>query len=86
MIQMEADLADRQYDLTNTYNMYVSQKMTLADLMFWPVDEELIIDTSMPVWQIEPVAAESVGLWMRSLSSIHQCLCGRLSRWPRSLS
>ena len=60
VIQMEADLADRQYDLTNTYNMYVSQKMTLADLMFWPVDEELIIDTSMPMWQIEPVAAESV--------------------------
>ena len=60
VIQMEAELADRQYDLTNTYNMYVSQKMTLADLMFWPVDEELIIDTSMPVWQIEPVAAESV--------------------------
>ena len=60
VIQMEADLADRQYDLTNTYNLYVSQKMTLADLMFWPVDEELIIDTSMPVWQIEPVAAESV--------------------------
>ena len=60
VIQMEADLADRQYDLTNTYNMYQDQKMTLADLMFWPVDEELNIDTSMPVWQIEPVATESI--------------------------
>ena len=60
VIQMEADLADRQYDLTNTYNMYESQRMTLADLMFWPVDEELNIDTSMPMWQIEPVATESV--------------------------
>lgn len=60
VIQMEADLADRQYDLTNTWNMYQSQKMTLADLMFWPVDEELNIDTSMPMWQIEPVATESV--------------------------
>ena len=60
VIQMEADLADRQYDLTNTYNAYLNHKMTLADLMFWPVDEELNIDTSMPVWQIEPVAAESV--------------------------
>ncbi|MBQ9309510.1 MAG: TolC family protein [Bacteroidales bacterium] len=45
VIQMEADLADRQYDLTNTYNMYQDQKMTLADLMFWPMDEELTIVT-----------------------------------------
>ena len=60
VIQMEADLADRQYDLTNTYNMYESQRMTLADLMFWPVDEELNIVTSMPVWQVEPVATEAV--------------------------
>lgn len=60
VIQMKADLADRRYDLTNTYNMYRDQKMTLADLMFWPIDEELVIDTSMPTWQTEPVAAESV--------------------------
>ena len=60
VIQMEADLADRQYDLTNTYNMYESQRMTLADLMFWPVDEELVIDTSMPAWQVEPVSTISV--------------------------
>ena len=45
VIQMEADLADRQYELTNTLNMYNSQKMTLEDLMFWPVDEELVIVT-----------------------------------------
>ncbi len=60
VVQMEADLADRQYDLTNTYNMYESQKMTLADLMFWPVDEELVIDTSMPVWQVEPVSTSAI--------------------------
>lgn len=60
VIQMESDLADRQYDLTNTYNMYESQRMTLADLMFWPMDEELVIDTSMPVWQVEPVSTSSV--------------------------
>ncbi len=60
VIQMEADLADRQYDLTNTYNMYRDQKMTLADLMFWPVDEELAIDTSMPAWEENPVATDAV--------------------------
>ena len=48
VIQMEADLADRQYDLINTCNMYNDQKMVLADLLFWPVDEELVIDTQMP--------------------------------------
>ena len=60
VIQMEADLADRQYDLTNTYNMYRDQKMTLADLMFWPLDEELNIDTSMPLWQVDPVSTNAV--------------------------
>ena len=48
VIQMEADLADRSYELINTRNMYEQQRMTLADLMFWPVDEELEIDTQMP--------------------------------------
>ena len=60
VIQMEADLADRQYDLTNTYNMYQDQKMVLADLMFWPLGEELVIDTSLPAWQVEPVATDAV--------------------------
>ena len=42
---MEADLADRNYELINTRNMYEQQRMTLADLMFWPVDEPLNIVT-----------------------------------------
>ena len=60
VIQMEADLAERQYNLTNTYNQYRDQLMVLADLMFWPVDEELVIEMSMPEWQVEPVAADAV--------------------------
>ena len=48
VIQMEADLIDRQFELTNTRNYYNDQKMTLADLMFWPLDEELNIVTEMP--------------------------------------
>ena len=47
VIEMEADLADRQYDHTNTYNMYCDQKMVLADLMFWPMEQELVIDTDL---------------------------------------
>ena len=47
VIDMEAELADRQYDLTNTHNMYLDQKMVLADLMFWPMEDELVIDTEL---------------------------------------
>ena len=43
---VEADLADRSYELINTRNMYEQQRMTLADLMFWPMNEELNISTS----------------------------------------
>ncbi len=48
VVQAEADLADRQYDAINTYNLYKDQLMKLADLMFWPVETELVIDTEMP--------------------------------------
>ena len=48
VIQAEADLADRRYEAINAQNMYADQLMKLADLMFWPVDEELVIDTEMP--------------------------------------
>lgn len=43
VVQMEAELADRQYDRINTLNEYEQQKLTLADLMFWPADEELVL-------------------------------------------
>ena len=60
VVQMEADLSDRKYDLINVQNMYKDQLMTLSDLMFWPADEELIIETSLPAWTAEPVRTEEV--------------------------
>jgi outer membrane protein len=74
VIQMEADLADREYDLINTRNQYQDQKMTLADLMFWPVDEELIIDTQVP-GQVGQDALAAPG----STSSVIPGLTGNLS-------
>ena len=47
VVQMEADLADRKYDLTNVRNSYKDQLMTLGDLMFWPPEEELVVDTDV---------------------------------------
>ncbi|MBO7554338.1 MAG: TolC family protein [Bacteroidaceae bacterium] len=60
VVQMEADLADRQYDLTNTRNMYLDQRMILSDLMFWPEEEELLIETEVEATPTLPEAdAES---------------------------
>lgn len=50
VIQMEADLADIQYDYINTVNMYTDQLLSLSALMLWPYDEEPEIDTSLPVY------------------------------------
>ena len=47
VVQMRSELADRQYDLTNMRNSYKDQLMTLGDLMFWPMEEELVIDTDV---------------------------------------
>ena len=45
VVQMEADLAEREYALITTTNEYEKQKLTLEDLMFWPEGEELSIVT-----------------------------------------
>lgn len=49
VIQLEADLADREYDLVSTRQMRDEQIMTLSDLMFFPMDEQFMVDTTMPV-------------------------------------
>ncbi len=47
VIQMRAELADYEYDLINARNMYNARMMDLKDLMFWPLDAVLQIDTTV---------------------------------------
>ncbi len=61
--EIAADLADHEYNLTLARQNYENEKMTLEDLMFWPMDEELAIDTSMPVWEAEALPAPSHSEW-----------------------
>lgn len=46
VVQAEADLAERQYSLTNAENLRTDAMMTLQDVMFWPLDSSLVIDTA----------------------------------------
>ncbi len=47
VVQIEADLASKEYKLVNTGNMYNDALLTLMDIMFWPLDQQLEIDFSM---------------------------------------
>lgn len=46
VVQMQADLADRRYQLTTCRNNLANAFITLKDVMFWPIDEPLKIDES----------------------------------------
>ena len=44
VVQMQSDLAERQYQLTSCRNNLSNALITLKDVMFWPIDEPLKID------------------------------------------
>ena len=46
VVQIEADLAEKQYSLINTKNRYEESLITLKDIMFYPIEEELILEHS----------------------------------------
>ena len=60
VVQMEADLADRQYDLISTENIAKDQLMTLKALLFWDENDELIIDSTLPEFKEESFDAEII--------------------------
>ena len=47
LVQIEADQAAKEYKLVNTQNLYNDALLSLKDVMFWPLDEELEIDFSI---------------------------------------
>ena len=62
VVQMEADLADRQYDLISTENMAKDQLMILKSLLFWEEEEELVIDQTLPEFIEESFDPEMITL------------------------
>ncbi len=70
VVQMEADLADREYELVSARNSLTDAKITLEDVMLWPVGEELVIDTELgsleasgdSAFSLDSAISESEGL------------------------
>ena len=47
VVQMQSDLAERQYQLTTCRNNLNNAIITLKDVMFWPIGEPMKIDVSI---------------------------------------
>ena len=47
VVQMQSDLAERQFQLTTCRNNLNNAMITLKDVMFWPIDEPLKIDETL---------------------------------------
>lgn len=52
VVQIEADLAAKEYKLVNSRNMCNDALLTLKDIMFWPLTDSLKIDFSMADEQV----------------------------------
>ena len=46
VVQAKAELADKEFEVTSAQNSLKNAYITLKEVMFWPVSEELSIDTS----------------------------------------
>ena len=55
VVQMESELAKQEYQLINSSNEKKNAIITLKDVMYWPYDEELLLDTEIAAPRCEDV-------------------------------
>lgn len=84
VVQMEADLSDREYDLTNAANQYRDQLLSLQDLMFWPADSVLVLNSdidknSMEISADSTSSSSSILSYARENNPAVQLAAGKLS-------
>lgn len=60
VVQMEADLADKQFDYINTKNQFQDQLMVLESLIFWDEDKDLQISDELPQFYNETYDEEYI--------------------------
>lgn len=60
VVQLEADLADREYQLVTMTNRYNEAMMMLKDLMMWNEQSCLTIQTSRICWTIQTTLQDSI--------------------------
>lgn len=74
VVQMKADLADREYELTSAKNSRDNAITTLEDVMLWPTDEKLTVETDLsalaPTSGSTSTTEEIIGNALTSMPSV----------------
>lgn len=67
VVQMESELAQKQYHLINTNNRKTDAMITLKDVMFWPIESELTIDTNVQEPEVTLANTEDLSQTAKSI-------------------
>ena len=79
VVQMQSDLAERQYQLTNCHNNLNNAMITLKDVMFWPIEDPLKIE-GLKVVQTPSAGLSNDGVSTHPSEAIEEYL-NRAKQW-----
>ena len=77
VVQMKADLADREYELTTAINNRDNALITLEDVMYWPIDEKLTINADISALEFDSAASATEDIIDRAVKSMPAVLIAK---------
>ena len=77
VVQMKADLADREYELTTAINNRDNALITLEDVMYWPTDEKLTINADLSALEFDSATSDTGDIIDRAVKSMPAVLIAK---------
>lgn len=77
VVQMKADLADREYELTTAMNNRDNALITLEDVMYWPTDKKLTINADLSSLEFDSAASSTGDIIDRAVKSMPAVLIAK---------
>lgn len=77
VVQMKADLADREYELTTAINNRDNALITLEDVMYWPTDEKLTINADISALELDSATSATGDIIDRAVKSMPAVLIAK---------
>ena len=77
VVQMKADLADREYELTTAINNRDNALITLEDVMYWPTDEKLTINADLSLLEFDSATSATGDIIDRAVKSMPAVLIAK---------